>query len=84
MLTVQCAGAHAQTAPVVMPHSEGRQQSSAIAFDARAGQRCTFTLDEGFNMSFLAHNAKFTGGPGGPGGAVNSADIGDLQIAELH
>ena len=84
MLMVQCAGATAQTAPVVMPHSEGKQSSTAVAFSARAGQRCTFTLDEGFNMTFLAHNAKFTGGPGGPGGPVNSADIGDLQIVQLH
>jgi hypothetical protein len=84
MMSVQCAGAPAQTAPVVMPHSEGRQKSSAVVFDARAGQRCTFALRAGFNMTFLAHNAKFTGGPGGPGGEVNSADIGDMQIAELH
>jgi len=67
-----------------MPHSDGRQRSSAVSFDAHAGQRCTFTLAEGFNMSFLAHNAKFTGGLGGPDGPVNSADTGDLQIAELH
>jgi hypothetical protein len=84
MLTAQCAGVPALIAPVVMPHSEGMQSSTAVAFSARAGQPCTFTLDEGFNMTFLAHNAKFTGGPGGPRGPVNSADIGDLQIVELH
>ena len=81
MLSVQCAGAQVQSAPVVMPHSEGRQQSTAVAFDARAGQRCTFNLADGFNMSYLAHNAKFFGDTGGP---VNSADIGDLQIVALH
>ncbi|HEY2394811.1 MAG TPA: hypothetical protein VGH81_02360 [Rudaea sp.] len=84
MLSVQCAGAPVQSAAVVMPHSEGTQQSTAVTFDARSGQRCTFSLGDGFNMTFLVHNAKFTGGPGGPGGPVNSADIGDLQIAKLH
>jgi hypothetical protein len=84
VLTVQCTGAPLQSGILVMPHSEARQQSTAVAFDARAGQRCSFALDEGFNMSFLAHNAKFTGGAGGSAGPVNSADTGDLQISTLR
>jgi hypothetical protein len=81
MMVVQCAGAPLQSAALVMPHSEGRQQSTAVAFDARAGQRCTFTLDDGFNMSYLAHYAKFTAGDGGVHGAVNTAEIGDMHIS---
>jgi hypothetical protein len=80
-ITVQCAGAPVQSAALVMPHSEGRQQSTAVAFDARAGQRCTFTLDDGFNMSYLAHYAKYTSGDGGVHGAVNTAEIGDMHIS---
>jgi hypothetical protein len=52
-----------------------------VAFDARAGQRCTFALDDGFNMSYLAHYAKFTAGDGGVNGAVNTAEIGDMHIS---
>jgi hypothetical protein len=81
MMAVQCAGAPVQSAVLVMPHSEGRQQSTAVAFDARAGQRCTFALDDGFNMSYLAHYAKFTAGDGGVHGAVNTAEIGDMHIS---
>jgi hypothetical protein len=81
MMMMQCAGAPVQSAVVVMPHSEGRQQSTAVEFDARAGQRCTFTLDDGFNMSYLAHYAKFTAGDGGVHGAVNAAEIGDMHIS---
>ena len=79
MLSVNCAGS-VVSAPVVMPHSEGKQQSTAVEFDARAGQRCTFSLGDGFNMSYLAHYANYTGGEGGKSGAVNAADIEDLNI----
>ena len=81
MLSIRCAGAPVQSAALVMPHSEGRQQSTALDFNARAGQRCTFALEEGFNMSFLAHYAQYTGGDGGAGGTVNAADIGDMLIS---
>jgi hypothetical protein len=83
-LAVQCAGAPVQSSVLVMPHSQGKQESTAVTFNARAGQRCTFALDEGFNMSFLAQYANYTGGQGGTRGAVNAADYGDLQIALLE
>jgi hypothetical protein len=82
-LAVQCAGAPAQSSVLVMPHSDAKQRSTAVTFNARAGQRCTFTMDEGFNMSFLAQYANYSGGQGGIGGAVNAADYGDLYIAPL-
>ena len=82
-LRVQCGGAPAQSSVVVMPHSNGKHGSTGVAFDARAGQRCTFALDDGFNMSRLAHYANYNGGSGGIQGALNTADIGDLSIAPL-
>jgi len=83
MLDVRCGGATARSEPLVMPHSDHRQSSTAVAFSARAGQRCTFALEDGFNMSYLAHYTKYTGGAGGSGGEVNTAEVGDLHIAVL-
>ena len=83
MLTVRCAGSPARTQTVVMPHSEGMRQSTAVDFDARAGQRCTFSLGDGFNMSYLAHYALYNGGEGGSGGSVNAAKIGVAHIVAL-
>lgn len=82
-LVVKCGGVPERTRTLVMPQSEGRQLSTAVDFAARAGQRCTFTLEDGFNMSYLAHYAKFTGGEGGTGGRVNDARIGSLHIGAL-
>lgn len=82
-LRVECAGAPAQSSVVVMPHSRGKQWSTGVAFEARAGQRCTFALDDGFNMSRLAQYANYTGGNGGIQGPLNTAEIGELSIAPL-
>jgi hypothetical protein len=84
MLEVRCGGAAAHVEALVMPHSERRQPSTAVVFPARSGQRCTFALDEGFNMSYLSHYAKYTASEGGTGGQVNAADFGDLHIAVLQ
>jgi hypothetical protein len=84
MLAVRCDGGAAQGAALVMPHSEGREPSTAAVFTARAGQRCTFALEDGFNMSYLEHYTKYTGGAGGSGGALNAAEFGDLHIAVLQ
>jgi hypothetical protein len=83
-LVVQCTQAANQRTPLVMPHSIDVQQSTAATFIAQAGQRCEFSLAEGFNMSFLEHYARYTGGEGGAHGAVNSADYAALQITPLH
>ena len=79
MLTVDCAGT-VLTSPIVMPQSDHKQQSTAVEFEAHAGQRCTFALSDGFNMSYLAHYANYTGGEGGKAGAVNTADIEELTV----
>jgi hypothetical protein len=81
MLTLNCSGALVQSQPIVMPHSVGQQLSTASMFTVKKGQACSFALEEGFNMSFLAHYAAYTGEQGGASGPVNAAEYGDLQIA---
>ena len=83
LATASCGGAAPQTMVLVMPHSEGRQQSTYGVFDAHAGQRCTFVLKPGFNMSYLSHFAHYTGGKGGIDGPLNEADIGDLWVTPM-
>jgi hypothetical protein len=83
LATASCDGTAPQTMVLVMPHSEGRQQSTYGVFDARAGQHCTFALKPGFNMSYLSHFAHYTGGKGGIDGPMNEADIGDLWITPM-
>lgn len=80
-LQVRCAGAAVQQLPVVMPQSVGMQLSTGASFIAHAGAHCRFDLQQGFNMSFLSHNAHYTGGQGGIDGPLNEARIGDLLIA---
>ena len=82
-LTVRCDGAPEQTVPILMPHSVGEQRSSSAIFRADEGARCTFALEQGFNMSDLANFAHYTGGAGGSGGPLNDAKIGALHIAPL-
>jgi hypothetical protein len=83
MLALQCDGGAAQRVPLVMPHSVGVQRSTYARFDATAGATCRFTLEVGFNMSYLAHFAHYTGGSGGIDGPLNAADVRDLVIAPL-
>lgn len=82
-LVVDCGDGAPQRLPLVMPHSDGRQTSTWGDFSARAGARCRFSLEDGFNMSYLRHNAHYTGGEGGASGPLNEADVGDLLIAPL-
>jgi hypothetical protein len=83
MLVVSCSGSDAQRLPIVMPHSVGTQRSTWGSFTAKAGSNCHFALDDGFNMSYLAHFAHYTGGSGGNSGPLNRADVRDLLIAPL-
>jgi hypothetical protein len=84
ILDMDCAGAAKQSEPLVMPHSAAEQESSAASFVARAGQSCTFSLGDGFNMSYLQHYAHYTGGEGGAQGPLNEADYTDLQIVPVQ
>lgn len=83
MLVIRCDGSDEQRMPIVMPHSMGVQRSTWGRFTAKANATCRFNLDDGFNMSYLAHFAHYTGGRGGSDGPLNSASIGDLLIAPL-
>ncbi|MGN2250061.1 Six-hairpin glycosidase-like protein [Frateuria sp. GZRe14] len=82
-LLVDCGDGAPQRLPLVMPHSDGRQHSTWGEFSAKAGASCRFSLEDGFNMSYLRHNAHYTGGEGGASGPLNEADVGDLLIAPL-
>ena len=83
LLDIRCDGAAPQRFPLVMPHSDGVQRSTTATFAASAGALCRFSLDQGFNMSFLRHNAHYTGGQGGTDGPVNDAVIEGLLIAPV-
>jgi len=83
MLVIRCDGSAEQRLPIVMPHSVRTQSSSWGRFGAKAGATCRFTLDDGFNMSYLAHFAHYTGGQGGSDGPLNRAVVHDLLIAPL-
>ena len=82
-LAVACTGSPEQVVPIVMPHSIGKQRSTFAMFQANAGARCTFAMEQGFNMSDLANFAHYTGGEGGSEGPLNDAKIGALHIAPL-
>ena len=83
MLLIRCDGSDEQHLPIVMPHSIGVQRSTWGRFAAKAGASCHFTLDDGFNMSYLTHFAHYTGGAGGSDGPFNQADVHELVIAPL-
>ena len=84
MLAIDCEGQPRQSAAIVMAHSIGKDISTAVAFDAHAGKKCTFALEQGFNMSFLSRNKLYTGEQGGENGPVNAADYGNLRIVPLQ
>jgi len=81
-LVASCDGAAPQRVPLVMPHSVGTQRSTWGTFAAKAGATCRFALEDGFNMSYLAHAVHYTGGKGGDK-PLNEAELGDLVIAPL-
>ena len=83
MLVIACDGAASQRVPLVMPHSVGAQRSTFGTFTARAGAGCRFTLEDGFNMSYLARAVHYTAEAGGATGPLNEAQIHALVLAPL-
>ena len=83
LLVVRCGDNTAQSMPVVMPHSDGTQHSTTVSFTAQARARCSFSVEQGFNMSYLRNFSHYTGGSGGSDGPLNTASIGDLLITPL-
>jgi len=82
-LVAQCDGAGEQSGTLVMPHGAAMQRSSPVVIEVSTGATCRFTLRDGVNMSYLSHNARYTGGVGGVDGPLNSADIGALHAVPL-
>jgi hypothetical protein len=54
--------------------------STGFFFKARAKDACELRVADGFNMSYLNHFARYSGGQGGRSGALNRADIAAAQI----
>lgn len=81
-LVLQCEGHPDQRRPVVMPHSVGEQDSTAVEFEAPAGS-CRIALEEGFNMSALTHFAQYNGGKGGKDGVLNQARVSALSLMPM-
>jgi hypothetical protein len=81
MLVMHCDGNPSQRIPIVMPHSVGDQLSTYGIVTVKAGAKCSFTMQQGFNMSDLSQFAHYTGGKGGADGPLNDARVGDLLIA---
>ncbi len=75
---IQCADTALQQGTLVMPHlATATEQgvSSQLEFQAVAGQSCSITIKDGFNMSYLQHFSLYTGGKGGRSGPLNQAVI---------
>jgi alpha-glucosidase len=86
-VTAQCGGEAQQSGGIVMPHRDDATSwgySSGFFFKARAEAACELRVADGFNMSYLSHFARYTGGQGGESGALNRADISAAQIELIH
>ena len=76
-VSVRCGGRPVQTGSLVMPHisPQSAWAMTSVVFHAAAGDRCRIQIADGFNMSYLDHFVRYTGGKGGASGALNRADI---------
>jgi hypothetical protein len=82
-VTVRCGGEAEQSASVAMPHSGAAgswEFSTGAFFQARGSDPCALLVGDGFNMSYLTHFARYTGGRGGAAGAFNRAEVAAAQI----
>jgi hypothetical protein len=82
-VTARCGGDAGQSGSVVMPQTAPAgtwRLSTGFFFKARAGDACELKVADGFNMSYLNHFARYTGGQGGQSGALNRADIAAAQV----
>jgi hypothetical protein len=82
-VSVHCGGEAEQLGSVAMPHLGAAGSwgfSTGFFFQARSSDPCAFLVGDGFNMSYLTHFARYTGGRGGASGALNRADVAAAQI----
>lgn len=80
---VQCPAMPLQQSTLVMPHLSTATEtalSSLGSFVAKAGSRCTVSIVDGFNMSYLQHFELYTGGKGGRTGPLNQAVVHQVQL----
>ena len=82
-VTARCGGDAEQWGSVVMPQTAQAGSwgfSTGFFFKARAKDACELRVSDGFNMSYLNHFARYSGGQDGRSGALNRADIAAAQI----
>jgi len=82
-VAVRCGSEAEQLGSVAMPHlSEASAWgfSTGFFFKASSDDECELRIADGFNMSYLAHFARYTGGRGGASGALNRADVAAARI----
>jgi hypothetical protein len=82
-VTVHCGSEAEQFGSVTMPHQGEAAAwgfSTGFFFKAPANDACELRVADGFNMSYLAHFERYTGGNGGRSGALNRADIAAARI----
>jgi hypothetical protein len=82
-VAVRCASEAQQSGSVAMPHlgeASPKGWSTGFFFQARGNEACELRIADGFNMSYLSHFARYTGGQGGLSGALNRADIAAAQV----
>lgn len=85
-LNANCPESGLQQATLVMPHLATALEagwSSRAMFRAKAGEHCTLTITDGFNMSYLQHFNLYTGGKGGRTGPLNQAVIQQAQVQPM-
>ena len=82
---VRCGDGPAQTGSLVMPHMSAQSAwaVSSVIFHAAPRDRCRIRITDGFNMSYLDHFVRYTGGKGGASGALNRADIAARAYIDL-
>jgi hypothetical protein len=82
-VTVRCGSETEQLGSVAMPHLGDASPwgfSTGFFFQASSNDACELRVEDGLNMSYLAHFARYTGGRGGAAGALNRADVAAAQI----
>jgi hypothetical protein len=82
-VTARCGSSAEQMGSVAMPHQGEAAAwgfSTGFFFKASGNDACELRVADGFNMSYLAHFERYTGGNGGRSGALNRADIAAARI----
>ena len=86
-VTARCGSEAEQFGSVAMPHQGEAASwgfSTGFFFKAGSNDACELRVGDGFNMSYLAHFARYTGGHGGTSGALNRADVAAARIEPIR